>query len=804
VTAPALRQLPGTTLNGSLAFGKPQCHHCLGMARKRRAVLWKHPNRRHALPVGVVISLWTWGRRSLMRYALGVLIALSAALCASCSRKAEKPKPAIAEPPRTASIRQRLLKPVNFRVKHARLADALEVLAKEVKIKVVLDPAVGAKADIPISLELRGVAAKHVLKWVLRPAQLVYDLREGAIFVTTLQNIRRGYVTVLHDVNDVTSTALDRRAPHIDLAGRRPWSSEKPLASVTYNLLAFNPASLMYRITHTIAPSSWGHYRGRIGWYGNTLTVFNTPEVQRRIAAMLDHLRASELIDVETQVQFYAAKSAASNSVPKGSRLLAEVRTRGRNEQLVHGLRGKSWPPNDDEIGRFTGALLEVRPLLSPGYDRVTLHARLGLWLPAGKGTEPVSKVRTYWSDLSAALRPGKPIILRMGVLPRAKGDSEIVLARLSVRPLFRNGKPPVSGPTEPEWRARLRQSLQRRVNLDFRKRPLRDCLMDLCRMSGKQVVLDPKIHDPHSGGADPLSPMTIRLHGVTLQEAWQVLLKRTGLKSDLTDGVLSVGPSSRSHENIVGHIYNIKDMQYAPVHRQPPKLNGVSPFKLDLGIPSGVIYVPTVAEHVKRHVRPSSWGAGNAAITSDNGRLRVYHLPEVQGTVRSLVLNLHKQFRREVQTEIALYSLPAKKNYRRAKAPGRGWKLLETLTTIAYPGQRTWSASGLAAASDPDREIRLEGAVADLWSSVGTDGRIVHEARILLLDENGPRARFSGSFTQRTGQSQVLNMGVVDSRRVVAVVRSTVRGGLQAQALPVESDKTRPALPASKRPGTK
>ncbi|MBI3828907.1 MAG: hypothetical protein HY291_05290 [Planctomycetes bacterium] len=89
------------------------------------------------------------------------------------------------EDPWKAEIRKRLSRHVSFEFVDTPLEEAIAFLDSLTKVNFILDPKASAKGDgkIPITLRVADMELETALAWILRLANMEYDLRNQAVFI---------------------------------------------------------------------------------------------------------------------------------------------------------------------------------------------------------------------------------------------------------------------------------------------------------------------------------------------------------------------------------------------------------------------------------------------------------------------------------------------------------------------------------------------------------------------------------------------------------------------------------------------
>jgi len=105
-------------------------------------------------------------------------------------------------------------------------------------------------------------------------------------------------------------------------------------------------------------------------------------------------------------------------------------------------------------------------------------------------------------------------------------------------------------------WRARVQQEFNRTVTLDFTDTPLPDVIAFLQNLTDLNFVLDTKnIGDP----AD--IPITLRVHDLSLQNAFEWILRHADLKYALRKGVVFISDPETIQGDLERRVYDARDL---------------------------------------------------------------------------------------------------------------------------------------------------------------------------------------------------------------------------------------------------
>ena len=208
------------------------------------------------------------------------------------------------EEPWKQDLRKRLQKKVSFEFIDTPLDEALQFLNSLTKANIILDPKVVTEGagKAPITLKVGDMDMETALKWILRLANLEFDLRNQAVYITTKANLASSVELEIYDVRDLTSDITDFPGPRIELgvvggAGGSPFNA--PVAQPQ-----LKAPDLQALIAERLLPGDFQDPSTSITESGGKLVVMQRPEVHEKIQAILRSFRETQTIQVLTQVRF--------------------------------------------------------------------------------------------------------------------------------------------------------------------------------------------------------------------------------------------------------------------------------------------------------------------------------------------------------------------------------------------------------------------------------------------------------------------------------------------------------------------
>jgi hypothetical protein len=171
-----------------------------------------------------------------------------------------------------------------------------------------LDPraAAGGAAQLKITLRVTDMDMETALKWILRLAELDYDLRGQAIYISTRANLATNVELEIYDIRDLTSTITDFPAPRIELsASTTGGGAGAGINFVQPATVATSAAPDMAQlIKERLLPADFADASTSIEEQGGKLVVMQRPQVHDKIRRILQSFRETQSVQVLTQVRF--------------------------------------------------------------------------------------------------------------------------------------------------------------------------------------------------------------------------------------------------------------------------------------------------------------------------------------------------------------------------------------------------------------------------------------------------------------------------------------------------------------------
>lgn len=214
------------------------------------------------------------------------------------------------EEPWKQEIRKKLSRHVSFEFVDTPLEEAIQFLNSLTKVNIILDPKIAAEGanKTPITLRVQDMEMDLALKWILRLAELEYDLRNQAVFITKKANLAANVELEIYDIRDLTTAVTDFPGPRIDVGlasgtGGQGGGVVNPF-DTTAAAPTVAPADLQVLIKEKLLPAEFADPTTSIEEQNGKLIVMQRPEIHDRIRQLLRSFRETQTVQVLTQVRF--------------------------------------------------------------------------------------------------------------------------------------------------------------------------------------------------------------------------------------------------------------------------------------------------------------------------------------------------------------------------------------------------------------------------------------------------------------------------------------------------------------------
>jgi type II secretory pathway component GspD/PulD (secretin)/Flp pilus assembly protein TadD len=220
-------------------------------------------------------------------------------------RSSQEEQRARTEEPWKQEIRKKLSRRVTFEFNDTPLEDAIAFLNQLTRVNIILDPKAVAEGanKAPITLRVTDMEMETALRWILRLAELEYDLRNQAVFVTKKANLTGNVEMQIYDVRDLTSTVTDFPGPRIEIGVAQQGQVANPFEQ-QQQAAGLQVADLQTIIRDRLLPAEFTDPATSIEERQGRLVVMQRPEVHERIRQLLRSFRETQTVQVLTQVRF--------------------------------------------------------------------------------------------------------------------------------------------------------------------------------------------------------------------------------------------------------------------------------------------------------------------------------------------------------------------------------------------------------------------------------------------------------------------------------------------------------------------
>ncbi len=212
------------------------------------------------------------------------------------------------EPEWQRALRAALEKPVNLEFTENSLEECINYLRGLTDANIITDTkafaAGGVDPKTPITLRLSNTKLGLALKWILRMAKLDYAMKNGAIFISTPQNLQGELVQKIYDVRDLTFQIQNFPGPVLGLSGGGGQGGPGVVIAPPPPAQIVELNTLQDMIKRVIRPNSWGVNNTSISENGGKLIVVHQPEVHTQISQLLEDFRKSQTLQVHVEARY--------------------------------------------------------------------------------------------------------------------------------------------------------------------------------------------------------------------------------------------------------------------------------------------------------------------------------------------------------------------------------------------------------------------------------------------------------------------------------------------------------------------
>jgi hypothetical protein len=414
--------------------------------------------------------------------------------------------------PADDKIRERLEQRQDFDFDKIPLSEFISYLRAQglpvsVNQKQIADS--GGSLDMPLAFKAKQVSLKFALRTMLREHELGYEVRDGALGVTTDAAVKEHVRVGVYAVADLLDAKPSDAAHDLDFD------------------------SLIDLITTTVSPTSWsGSGAGQISPLANpvVLVLEQSDEIHEQIADMLAKMRA---------VKHSATEPATAKPHPEAKdAMVVRVHQVASKEdaaldQYIAVIRNLIWTDVGSYIGKAPGAIV-VRhtPAVQQRIKNLLIEID-GSVAGAGGGGLGGGGAFQIALESTAAESPKSA--------PHAPGDKA--------------GATPAAAEQTPVERA-----LDKPTDFEFVETPLKDVAAALSKKSGINILLDEKAITDAGGAVD--GPISQSLRRIPLGIALRLTLQEHDLNFlEFDDNVLLITSDAKAKESLVSRTYEVHDL---------------------------------------------------------------------------------------------------------------------------------------------------------------------------------------------------------------------------------------------------
>ena len=170
---------------------------------------------------------------------------------------------------------------------------AIQFFRELTGVNMVVSPEAAGKGKASsVTLKAKGVRAQTAIKLVLAQYDLVAQVKDGIVEITTREALVGNVVTRVYDIRDIFIKIRQFTGPRLELisasAGNQPGVNiDEPVTP-----LRLDEDSTLDLIRETCAPRSWDNTQASLAYSTNgMLIVTNTAAAHREISRFIDMMR---------------------------------------------------------------------------------------------------------------------------------------------------------------------------------------------------------------------------------------------------------------------------------------------------------------------------------------------------------------------------------------------------------------------------------------------------------------------------------------------------------------------------------
>ena len=366
---------------------------------------------------------------------------------------------------------------------------------------------------MPLAFKAKQVSLKFALRTMLREHELGYEVRDGAVGVTTDAAVKEHVRVGVYPVADLLDAKPSDAAHDLDFD------------------------SLIDLITTTVSPTSWsGSGAGQISPLANpvVLVLEQSDEIHEEIAGMLAKMRAEKHSATATAEPHAEAKDAMVVRVHH-----VASKEDAALDKYIAVIRNLIWTDAGSYIGKAPGAIVvrhtpamqqRIKNLLTEidgsGAGAGGGFGARGAGFGGGGAFQVASETAAAESQKSA---------------PHAPGDQT-------------EATPSAADPMPVE------KALDKPIDFEFVETPLKDVAAALSKKSGINIILDEKSITDAGGAVD--GPITCAFRGIPLGIALRLTLQEHELNFlEFDDNLVQITSDAKAKEFLITRTYDVRDL---------------------------------------------------------------------------------------------------------------------------------------------------------------------------------------------------------------------------------------------------
>jgi type II secretory pathway component GspD/PulD (secretin) len=210
-----------------------------------------------------------------------------------------------AEPEWRSVLRDSLRRRTSIDVDGGNALDVLRALANESRINLVIDPAIAAGADRPITLHAPNLTVEHALTWLCQLMETRWTLVNGGVWIGTPP--LEATTLALYDVANLVHHGFDQPGRKLTLgAGDAAGGTALFAKDDTAQTKPPTPEEVVDLLKTSVTPSVWAVPENAITIRGNTLYITAPPETHRILREFIGSQEQAQNLLVRVDARWLA------------------------------------------------------------------------------------------------------------------------------------------------------------------------------------------------------------------------------------------------------------------------------------------------------------------------------------------------------------------------------------------------------------------------------------------------------------------------------------------------------------------